>query len=554
MCAEYGAEKEETVKNKAYPLYKIREVATLKELVDFRAAETPEKTVFAWTESGKRKEKTYGDLKREIDILEVSLGERGLRQTKAAILGENSYEWILTFFTIVCSGSIAVPLDKELSVEALVRLMEDSGCTHLIYSDTYCDVAQTVCARVNVCAIHMNELNDLAVKGDALQKSRYSNEFVTPETLAAIIYTSGTTGTGKGVMLSHGNLARDACSACHNYLLSGDTVLFLPLHHSFGLVAGVFMTMIYGYTVYINRSLKNISRDLSVAKPQNLFVVPLFVESLYQQIWNSAEREGKVGKLKFLIKVSRLLLILGIDLRKKLFCSVREAFGGNLDTIVSGGALLNQKYLQGFRDFGINLLNGYGITECSPVVSVNRNEYYRDGSVGQILDACTVRIDGANEHGVGEVCVQGAIVMQGYYGMEEETKEVLADGWFHTGDLGYMDSEGFLFLTGRKKNLIILSNGENVAAEELERLFEEVPLVKEVVVYEKEHRIVAEIYPDEEYAKKQEISSVQEELKRAVTKINRTLPGFKQIASVIVRNTEFEKTTTKKIKRGKSET
>ncbi len=556
------------MKNKDYPLYEVKNVTTLKELIDFRAAESPEKTAFAWTESGEKKEKTYGELKQETDALGVSLGRRGMRRTKAAILGENSYEWILSFFTVVCSGNTAVPMDKELSLEAVIRLLQGSGCTHLIYSDTYRDVAEAVCEKVSLCAVSMVELEALVREGKAVQDGRSSGKgssaegkvendradcgdeiLVLPDTLAAIIYTSGTTGSSKGVMLSHGNLARDACSACRNYQLSGDTVLLLPLHHSFGLVAGVFMTMIYGYTVYINRSLKRLSRDLTVAKPQNLFLVPLFVESLYQQVWNAAEQKGKAGSLRFLLRVSRLLLKCGIDLRAKLFRFVREAFGGNLDTIVSGGAPLNQKYLQGFRDLGINLLNGYGITECSPVVSVNRNTFYKDGSVGQVLDACRVSIHEPDEKGVGEVCVQGDIVMQGYYGREEETKEILKDGWLHTGDLGYVDPDGFLFLTGRKKNLIILSNGENVAAEELESLFAEVPLVKEVIVYEKEHRIVAEVYPDEEYAKQHGVVSVQGELDRTLAGINRTLPGFKRIASVIVRSTEFEKTTTKKIKR-----
>ena len=596
------------MKNKDYPLYEVKEISTLKELIDFRAMESPDKPAFAWTESGEKKEKTYGKLKQEIDALGVSLGRRGMRKTKAAILGENSYEWILSFFAVVCSGNTAVPVDKEFSLEAVVRLLEDSGCTHLIYSDTYRDVAEAVCEKFPLRAVSMAELEVLIGEGKAVQSGLHSGKelltgktaqsdafsidgnrdrevclkngaeadsrenqgsesqetgnqetesqgtknggpgvgeksLVLPDTLAAIIYTSGTTGSSKGVMLSHGNLARDACSACRNYLLSGDTVLLLPLHHSFGLVAGVFMTMIYGYTVYINRSLKYLSQDLAAAKPQNLFVVPLFVESLYQQVWNAAEQKGKAGSLRFLLHLSRLLLKCGIDLRAKLFQSVRGAFGGNLDTIVSGGAPLNQKYLQGFRDLGINLLNGYGITECSPVVSVNRNEYYKDGSVGQVLDACKVRIHEPDEKGVGEVCVQG------YYGREEETREILKDGWLHTGDLGYVDPDGFLFLTGRKKNLIILSNGENVAAEELESLFAEVPLVKEVIVYEKEHRIVAEVYPDEEYAKQHGVVSVQEELDRVLAEINRMLPGFKRIAAIIVRSTEFEKTTTRKIKR-----
>lgn len=514
------------MENRSYPLYDVKQITTLRELLGFRASESPEKAAFAWMASGRRYEITYDRLKQEADALGAALRRKHARNAKVAILGENSYAWILSFFAVVCSGNVAVPVDKELSPEAAAWIMTDSGCTHLIFSDTYCDVAEAVCHAADICAVNMRELDALIAEEAALADGGaavHQEIPVLPETLAAIIYTSGTTGSSKGVMLSHGNLARDTCLACQNCKFYGDTLLLLPLHHSFGLVAGVFVTMLYGYTVYINRSLKNLAQDFMDAKPQSLFVVPLFVESLYRQAQSAAEKNGREA--------------------------VRKAFGGNLDTVVSGGAALPARYVRAFRDFGINLLNGYGITECSPVVSVNRNEDYRDGSVGQVLHTCEVRIDAPDGNGVGEVCVKGPIVMQGYFGRQDETDAAVVDGWFHTGDLGYLDEDGFLFITGRKKNLIILGNGENVAPEELEGLFDGVPLVKEVVVYEKDQRIVAEIYPDEEYARKYPAGAVEEELHKALAEINRTLPKFKQIGSVIIRASEFQKTTTKKIKR-----
>lgn len=539
------------MKNKNYPLYDVKRITTIKELIDYRAEESPDITAFAWSISDIRYEKTYRELKNEIINLGVSFHKRNIKNTKVAIFGENSYQWILSFFAIVCSGNVAVPIDKELSVENIVKLVKDSGCTHIIFSDTYSDIAQAVYQQFEMYAISMNDIASLVLEGKEICRNGMdvtSKVRITPDTIASIIYTSGTTGISKGVVLSHGNLALDTYSACATCRF-GNSVLFLPLHHSFGLVAGIFVNMLWGFTIYINMSLKNISKDLAVAKPQCLFLVPLLVETLYKNVWNMAEKEGKANKLRLLMKVSNFLLKGGIDLRRKLFKSVLGAFGGNLDTIISGGAALNEKYIRGFREFGVNLLNGYGITECSPVVSVNRNRYYRDGSVGQVLNECIVRIDSANESGIGEVCVKGTIVMQGYYGMKKATDEAIVDGWFHTGDLGYLDSDGFLFITGRKKNLIILSNGENVAPEELENLFADISLVKEVVVYEKEHRIVAEIYPDKAFAENHKIESIGDELNKIMFDINRKLPKFKQISYIIVRNSEFEKTTTKKIKR-----
>lgn len=540
------------MRNRNYPLYDVRRITTLKELIDFRAEESPDTAAFTWSVASKLCTKTYSELKDEIVALDASFVKRNISKTKVAILGENSYPWILSFFSIVYGGNTAVPIDKELSAEDIVGLIKDSGCTHIVFSNTYSDIAEEVCNALGIYSINMEEIDSLISEGKKIINDGPGNPLkstVGPDTLAAIIYTSGTTGISKGVMLSHSNFALDTYSACCNLRLYGNTLLLLPLHHSFGLVAGIFMTMLYGNTVHINLSLKNISRDLSVSKPQILFLVPLLVETLYKNIWIAAEKKGKSASLKRLIKVSDTFLKCGIDIRKQLFKSVIASFGGNLDTVINGGAPLNEEYIRGFRSFGINLLNGYGITECSPVVSVNRNNYYRDGSVGQVLNECSAMIYSPDEKGNGEICVKGSIVMQGYYGMKKATDEVVIDGWFHTGDLGYIDPDGFLYITGRKKNLIILSNGENVAPEELESLFTGIPLVKEIVVYEKEHRIVAEIYPDFQYAETHKISSVENELNENLNEINKTLPKYKQISSIILRDTEFEKTTTKKIKR-----
>lgn len=543
------------MKNKSYPLYDVRRITNIRQLIDFRADETGDTVVFAWAK-GKQKqtEITYSQLKAQTEALGTAFFDMNIQNARVAILGENSYNWLIAFFAVINGNNVAVPIDKELSSDMIENLICDSECTVLVYSDTYSDIAEKLVKKLSVKFINMNELASLIRQGDELISSGnkdYVSHNVDEEATAVIVYTSGTTGVSKGVMLTHKNIALDTYSACCNCKFYGNTLLVLPLHHTFGLVAGVFVTMLYGYSIYINTSLRNLSSDLLKVKPQSLFLVPLFVETLYKNIWNTAEQKGKTQALKMLIKISNVLLAIGIDLRRKLFKPVLSAFGGELDTIICGGAALNPKYIQGFRDFGINLLNGYGITECSPVVSVNRNEFYKDGSVGQILNECTVKIDEPDQNGDGEVCVKGSIVMQGYYNMESETNAVLSNGWFHTGDIGHIDDDNFLYITGRKKNLIILSNGENVPPEELEALLQNIALVNEVVVYEKEHRIYAEIYPDTQYAEKNSITDIEEVINSEVMQINKTLPKFKQINSVKLRDTEFDKTTTKKIKRNK---
>lgn len=541
------------MKNKAYPLYDVKRITNLRQLIEFRAEETPSATAFAYAgPKGSTVQVTYSEWKKQTEAFGTALFDMGIKDCHVAILGENSFPWILSFFSLTGGNNVAVPIDRELSADMIAQLVRDSDCSVMIYSDTYADVAAKLQETINIRYINMNEINDLLARGNELilvGNDEYLKHRVDEDCTSVIVYTSGTTGISKGVMLSHRNFALDTYSAGRNFKADGSTVLLLPLHHTFGLVAGVFVSVLYGQTIYINSSLRHLSADLKNVKPQVLFVVPLIVENLYKNIWNTAEQKGKAGALRVLIKLSNALLALGIDVRRKIFASVLAGFGGQLDTIVCGGAPLNLKYIQGFRDFGINLLNGYGITECSPVISVNRNEYYRDGSVGQILSECNVKIENPDSDGSGEICVSGSIVMKGYYKMERETDAVISQGWFHTGDIGYLDSDRFLYVTGRKKNLIILSNGENVAPEELETLLQNIPLVCEVVVFEQQGKIMAEIYPDTPYAEKNGISDIKNELNIHIRKINNALPRFKQIHSITLRDTEFEKTTTKKIKR-----
>jgi len=381
-----------------------------------------------------------------------------------------------------------------------------------------------------------------------------TSDNILSDSTAAILYTSGTTGHAKGVALSHRAIARDAVASRMSVEIYGDNLLVLPLHHSYSFTAGVAVTLLSGSRICINSGIKNVLTDFKKYAPQTIFLVPLFVENFYKKIWSGAKAQKRDKTLRSLIKMSNTMLAAGIDMRPTLFKSVRRSFGGGLRLIVCGGAPLEPKYVAGFRDFGITVLNGYGITECAPVVSVNRNHHYCDGSAGLPLPGCEVTIRDPDESGLGEICVRGDTVMQGYHNNDAATDDAFADGWFRTGDIGYINDDGFVFVTGRRKNLIVLSNGKNVYPEELEAGLMEIPLVKEVVVREvsaKGHSdvVAAEIFPDHEEASSLGIDNLQGYFEKSVEEFNKQNPTYKRIRRVILRETEFEKTTTKKIKR-----
>ena len=527
---------------KNYPLYEHTLLPTLKELLSFCAEKYGEKPAFQYSDRKEVISKDYIQFKSEVEALGTYLFNQGYRNSHIAVFGENSYEWILTHFAVTCGGNVIVPIDKELHAEEIAVLLKDSECVAVVYSNTYSDVKLSLQEMdMGMDFINMKSIPEMLAKGKELiqsGRSDYLDAKVQKDTLAAIVYTSGTTGTSKGVMLSHHNFCSSAYGACCNVLNTGPVLLVLPLHHTFGLTASIFSIMMYGNPIYINKSLKRISEDFKKAQPQLVFVVPLILETLYKSIWNTAKKQGKDRALRILVTISDSLLKCGIDLRKKFFKTVLDSLGGKLDLIVSGGAPLDEKYVKSFKSFGIAVLNGYGITECGPIVAVQRNKLAVPGSVGVPLCCNEVKISDENE-----VLVKGDNVMQGYYHNDVENEKVFADGWFRTGDLGKLDQYGSLHITGRIKNLIILSNGENIAAESIEQLVYTIPYVKEVVAYGQDDVIVAEVFLDEDVPNASE--SIYEDIKA----INRKMPLVRNIGKIVIRDTEFPKTTTKKIKR-----
>ena len=525
-----------------YDLYEHKPIYTTKDLLCFCVTEYGKKEALAYHNRNQDISISFAEFKSQIDAFGTYLFSKRFNGSHIAVFGENSYEWILTHFAVTCGGNVVVPIDKELDAGSAAELLLDSESKVLVYSDTYSDVIECIQTKLpEITCISMKEIPTLVKKGEELISAGYRDYLdivVDKDDLASIVYTSGTTGKSKGVMLTHNNFCSCMYGACCNVLLTGPSLLVLPLHHTFGLVASIFAVMFYGQTVYINKSLKRLSADFQKCQPQHLFAVPLVVETLYKNIWASATKQGKDKALRLLIKISDALLKCKIDVRKILFKSVISAFGGNLDLIVSGGAPIDPKYIRAFNSFGVTVLNGYGITECGPIVAVNRNKYNVIGSVG--LPLCCNKVKISED---GEVLVKGENVMLGYYHNEEENKKVFIDGWFRTGDLGNLDEYGALHITGRIKNLIILSNGENISAEGIEQQVLKIPYVKEVVAYGKGDVIVAEVFLDEE------IAGAKDRIHADIQAINQGLPTVKNIGKVIIRDTEFLKTTTKKIKR-----
>lgn len=514
---------------KRYPLNMHPDLTSFQLLVDVNASDRPGQVAFRYQRDGEIVDVSYAQFKRDIGAFVSYLQKQGHSRSKIAVLGENSYEWILAYFAVVLSNNIIVPIDKELSAEDIAQLLVFSGTELLVHSVTYGDIAKKLAANGTVkAALSMNALPDIMTGKDTVKVQTDEAE------LCAIIFTSGTTGKPKGVMLSQKALMTDAIGGCKNVLMEGASMLTLPLHHTFGFTAGVLVMLIYHVPICISRSLRTFNADMKRFQPQNIMLVPLYIETMYKTIWKTAKEQGKERLLKRMIFISNFLRRIGIDVRRKLFKPLLDNFGGNLTLLVSGGAAIRQEYIDGMADIGILVLNGYGITECAPVVAVNRNRSFKPDSIGLALSCNEVKVVD------GEICVRGENIMLGYYQDEASTEQAMIDGWFHTGDLGYIDEDGFIYITGRKKNLIILDNGENVSPEELEAKILEIPKVLEVIVSVWEGVITAEIYAEQ-----------PEGIQESVMDLNKNLPSYKHIQRVKFRSSEFEKTTTKKIKRGK---
>ena len=529
------------MRNKEYPYEDVPHISDLKDMLQQKAMLMPDATAFIYPcESGEMR-KTYGDLHDDVNAFGEWMYHKKIRDKHVAIIGENSYEWLIAYFAAVNGGNTAVAIDKSLPDEEIVALAKMADTDVVFVSDTYYEKVKKKATRK---VYNLKEFDEILKEGRKLLKDG-KNEFakyeIDPEKTATILFTSGTSGVSKGVELTNKNIAFEIVHTSMLFEPQGGTLAVLPFHHAFGLVVGILMVMNYGKPIFINKSLKHVKKNMEEFGPQTMFLVPMFVEYFHKQIWLEIEKKGKTKVFKRLMKSTDILRKAKLDLRSKIYGPIKKVFGGNLETIICGGAALDPMYVREFRTWGIEILNGYGATECSPCTSVNRLYHHKDGSVGHLVPGIEVKITEE-----GEVAFKGDLVMKGYYKNPEATDDALIDGWYHTGDLGYVDEDNFIFLTGRKKNLIILSNGENISPEELEQDLARDSAVEEVLVYDENGKIVAEIYPDENH---RDDMDYFEKLK---SKVNKGRPIYKQITRVKLRNEEFIKNASMKIVRYKN--
>lgn len=467
--------------------------------------------------------KSYTDLKTDSERFSSALAALGEQGAHIALTGATSYPWIVSYFGIVDSGSVAVPLDVSLPAEEMCELIDRADATVFVYDELRADVAALAkerCPKLKYLISMQKEEDEDTVLSYTKFLASGSENFeyeVDPESLCTIMYTSGTTGKSKGVMLTQRNLAENA--TCLDMKIPPRTVILsvLPIHHAYCLSMDILKGVSLGSIICINDSLMRVAKNIQLFEPNMILMVPLMIETFAKKL------EDVTWMPTGLVK--------------------NKVFGKQFHTICSGGAYLNPAYIDLFEKYGITILQGYGMTECSPVISTTVSWNMKKEAVGQLLPNCEAKtVD-------NELWVRGSSVMMGYYQMPEETEQALQDGWLATGDLGYVDEEGFVFLTGRKKNLIITKNGENVSPEELENKLGEARLVQEVLVRESEGTIEAEIFPDYEYAKKKHISDIQAALQQLIDDYNAGAPAYKKIYRLKVREVEFEKTPSKKIKR-----
>ena len=577
---EYALSRVEGIKNSKDPLvlYRdIRPIIDLKHMLLTSVALYQDRPAFHVKDTSQSPYRaiSYNQLKADVDALGTALMSMGLTGKKIGVIGDNSYPWAVSYLAIACGTGIVVPLDKELPTNELGQLISQGEVECVLFAKKFESIFKDIKNQgqtplsllINLDAEEeqdgvlsykkvVKQGEDLLAQGNV----DFVDAVIDREAMGILLFTSGTTGISKGVMLSHGNLAENLMAAPTLVEVTPQDVFFsvLPIHHTYECTDGFLMPIYRGSSIAICEGLKHILKNLEEAKPTMFLCVPLIMEGIYKKIWKTAEKSGSAGKLRTLLKVNRVTKKVGINLVPK---KITNVFGGRMKTMICGGAAIDPAILDGINDFGINCLQGYGLTECSPICALNPDQAKISASAGYIPPGFEIKIDQKDkETGIGEICAKGGHIMMGYYNNEEATNEVLKDGWFHTGDLGYLDANNYVYITGRKKNVIITKNGKNVYPEELEYYLGKIPYVAESMVWGKDSEtgddtvICASIKIDEEEVKEAlgegfTDQQATELLWIEVDKINEETPYFKKIKKIDIRRTDFEKTTGKKIKR-----
>lgn len=573
----------ELTKKEFKELAKLREkihnygpISTIKDMF-IRSEEFGDRV--AVVEKIKKKDAVYTvkEFHDKVRQLGTALYEIGLGGKHVAIVSENSYNWIVTYFAIVCGGGVAVPIDKELPDKDISMLISKGDAEAVFHSRAYIDTAKLHLEADDRClyAVNMTHngkaeggkfltIDELCAMGkELLEKGdrRFIDAEVKPDDLAAVVFTSGTTGTNKGVMLTHYNFASNVEGLLEFLGPEQSTMSILPMNHVYELSCSILTAIYMNGIIYVNDSLKNILPNINDFRPTAMAVVPLVLEAIYNGIWEKAEARGKADIMRKMIKISNKLLDIGIDIRPIVFKQIKDNFGGQFPTMSCGGAPARADHIKNLSELGFKIISGYGMTEASPTVTLQDNGRKKPLSAGHAFPRAQFKIHDPDEEGIGEIWIKGDNVTKGYYKDEEATKASFSeDGWFKTGDYGRLDEDGELYITGRKKFLIILPNGENIFPETVEsHIMESLLYAHEVVAFEQKIEVAGRenvVMAVAIYVEKSEHPDKSEEdiikmVKADVAESNKGQPSYRKVQNVYVSFAEFEKNSTRKIIRQK---
>lgn len=562
-------------------LYEMREITDLRDMIRSSAELFSDDPAFLVKEvpAGEYVPITYRTLRSDIDCLGTYFAKAGLKGKKIAIIGENSYQWVVAYLAAVNGMSIAVPLDKELPSHEIHNLMVRAEVDAILFSAKAED--RTLDALEGIDGVDLRiRMNGVSVDPEVknwetvMEEGRnalldgchqYLDVEIDPDAMCALLFTSGTTGTSKGVMLSHRNIAANVYNMSKYVKIRrpGVGLSVLPMHHTYELTCHVFTGLYQGMAIAICQGLRYVQQNLKESKATVLVGVPAVFEMMHKKVWKQAESTGAAGKMTFMMNLARKTRMFNnIKRMRKVFEPIHSAIGNHMELFIAGGAAINPQVIRDYEALGIPMIQGYGMTENAPIIAVNRDYYSKAESVGPPMPGTEVRIFEPDEEGVGEIICKGPSVMLGYYKDPEATAEVLKDGWLYTGDFGRFDEEGFLYICGRKKNVIVTKNGKNIFPEEIEYLLLEQPYIEEVIVYgvlEKKSGdtiVTAEVYPNfdaihEKFGKELSQEKIHDIIKENVEAVNDKMTNYKRVKRIRLREIEFEKTTTRKIKRTK---
>mgnify|MGYP004635271729 FL=1 len=557
-------------------LYDSEKIANFRQLVNKYKTLYADKTAFEFKENPHAKEHikiSYKQFSEDIESLGTALLNLNLRSARIGIIAPNRYEWCVSYLAITTSDMVVVPLDKSLPNNEIEDLVKRSKIDAIIFDKKYSEIFSKIQKEQSSDLKHficMDENTDFTSYSHLLNQGKslitngdtaYKNIEIDNKKMSIMLFTSGTTSISKAVALSQSNICEDIYALSQMTDIRKEDVFlsFLPLHHTFESTCTFLYGTSCGITVAFCDGLKYVQKNLSEFHITGFVCVPLMLEIMYKKMKKAIDEQGKTKLVARMSKVCNFLLKFKIDIRRTVFKQILNSLGGNLRVLIAGGAAMSKDAIQGFLDLGINLLQGYGLTETSPVLAGENDKYKRAGSVGFPLPGLDVKIDNPNSEGIGEILAHGPTVMIGYVDNQEATDEVLKDGWFHTGDLGYFDKDGFLFITGRKKDVIVLKNGKNIFPEELELLINKLPYVSESIVFGRpcddgDYKICAKIVYNIDELKKAFPDASESDYKNLIwddikNKVNHTMPAYKYIREIIITDTPLIKTTTQKIKR-----